>query len=178
MKPFFGVQAGDLFIATTGYTGEAGYEIAMPNEQAADFWRGLLDAGVKPCGLGARDTLRLEAGMNLYGQEMDEGVSPLAANMGWTIAWEPADRNFIGREALEMQREKGTEQLVGLVMTEKGVLRGGLPVRFTDSDGNQKEGIITSGTFSPTLATASRWLACRPGLATPRWCKSVTVKCR
>ncbi len=106
MKPFFGVQAGDLFIATTGYTGEAGYEIAMPNEQAADFWRGLLDAGVKPCGLGARDTLRLEAGMNLYGQEMDEGVSPLAANMGWTIAWEPADRNFIGREALEMQREK------------------------------------------------------------------------
>ena len=70
---------------------------------------------------------------------------------GWTIAWEPADRNFIGREALEMQREKGTEQLVGLVMTEKGVLRGGLPVRFTDSDGNQKEGIITSGTFSPTL---------------------------
>lgn len=89
MKPFFGVQAGDLFIATTGYTGEAGYEIAMPNEQAADFWRGLLDAGVKPCGLGARDTLRLEAGMNLYGQEMDEGVSPLAANMGWTIAWSP-----------------------------------------------------------------------------------------
>ena len=68
MKPFFGVQAGDLFIATTGYTGEAGYEIAMPNEQAADFWRGLLDAGVKPCGLGARDTLRLEAGMNLYGR--------------------------------------------------------------------------------------------------------------
>ncbi|SQI98063.1 glycine cleavage system aminomethyltransferase T [Klebsiella oxytoca] len=84
-----------------------------------DFWRGLLDAGVKPCGLGARDTLRLEAGMNLYGQEMDEGVSPLAANMGWTIAWEPADRDFIGREALELQREKGTEQLVGLVMTEK-----------------------------------------------------------
>lgn len=151
MKPFFGVQAGDLFIATTGYTGEAGYEIALPNEQAVDFWRGLLDAGVKPCGLGARDTLRLEAGMNLYGQEMDEGVSPLAANMGWTIAWEPADRDFIGREALELQREKGTEQLVGLVMTEKGVLRGGLPVRFSDADGNQKEGIITSGTFSPTL---------------------------
>ena len=123
----------------------------MPNEQAADFWRNLLDAGVKPCGLGARDTLRLEAGMNLYGQEMDESISPLAANMGWTIAWEPADRAFIGREALELQREKGTEQLVGLVMTEKGVLRGGLPVRFSDADGNQKEGIITSGTFSPTL---------------------------
>ena len=151
MKPFFGVQAGDLFIATTGYTGEAGYEIAMPNEKAADFWRALVEAGVKPAGLGARDTLRLEAGMNLYGQEMDEGVSPLAANMGWTIAWEPADREFIGREALEMQREKGTEQLVGLVMTEKGVLRGELPVRFTDADGNPREGVITSGTFSPTL---------------------------
>ncbi|WP_426447479.1 glycine cleavage system aminomethyltransferase GcvT [Siccibacter colletis] len=151
MKPFFGIQADDLFIATTGYTGEAGYEIALPNEKAADFWQALVKAGVQPCGLGARDTLRLEAGMNLYGQEMDEGVSPLAANMGWTIAFEPADRQFIGREALESQREHGTEQLVGLVMTEKGVLRGGLPVRFTDAQGNPQEGIITSGTFSPTL---------------------------
>ena len=121
MKPFFGVQAGDLFIATTGYTGEAGYEIALPNEKAADFWRALVEAGVKPCGLGARDTLRLEAGMNLYSQEM------------------------------EVQREHGTEKLVGLVMTEKGVLRNELPVRFTDAQGNQHEGIITSGTFSPTL---------------------------
>lgn len=151
MKPFFGVQAGDLFIATTGYTGEAGYEIALPNEQAADFWQALVKAGVQPCGLGARDTLRLEAGMNLYGQEMDEGISPLAANMGWTIAFEPADRQFIGRDALESQREHGTEQLVGLVMTEKGVLRNGLPVRFTDAQGNPQEGVITSGTFSPTL---------------------------
>jgi len=151
MKPFFGVEADGLFIATTGYTGEGGYEIAMPNDKAADFWCGLLLAGVKPCGLGARDTLRLESGMNLYGQDMDEGVSPLAANMGWTIAWEPADRDFIGREALEAQRAKGTEQLVGLVMTEKGVLRGELPVRFTDAAGNAQKGIITSGTFSPTL---------------------------
>ena len=151
MKPFFGVQAGDFFIATTGYTGEAGYEIALPKEQAADFWQKLVQAGVKPCGLGARDTLRLEAGMNLYGQEMDESISPLAANMGWTIAWEPAERNFIGREVLELEREKGTEQLVGLVMTEKGVLRGELPVRFTDANGNAHEGVITSGTFSPTL---------------------------
>lgn len=102
-----------MFIATTGYTGEAGYEIAMPNEKAADFWRALVQAGVKPCGLGARDTLRLEAGMNLYGQEMDEGISPLEANMGWTIAWEPADRDFIGREALEMQREKATNSWSG-----------------------------------------------------------------
>ena len=151
MKPFFGMQAGDFFIATTGYTGEAGYEIALPKEQAADFWQKLVQAGVKPCGLGARDTLRLEAGMNLYGQEMDESISPLAANMGWTIAWEPAERNFIGREVLELEREKGTEQLVGLVMTEKGVLRGELPVRFTDANGNAREGVITSGTFSPTL---------------------------
>ena len=151
MKPFFGVQAGDFFIATTGYTGEAGYEIALPKAQAADFWQQLVQAGVKPCGLGARDTLRLEAGMNLYGQEMDESVSPLAANMGWTIAWEPADRNFIGRDVLELEREKGTDQLVGLVMTEKGVLRGELPVRFTDANGNACEGVITSGTFSPTL---------------------------
>jgi aminomethyltransferase len=106
---------------------------------------------VKPAGLGARDTLRLEAGMNLYGQEMDESVSPLAANMGWTIAWAPEDRDFIGRDALERQREQGTEQLVGLVMTEKGVLRNELPVHFTDAAGNTQQGVITSGSFSPTL---------------------------
>ncbi|GAJ90015.1 aminomethyltransferase [Erwinia amylovora NBRC 12687 = CFBP 1232] len=151
MKPFFGVQAGELFIATTGYTGEPGYEIALPNQQAAELWQRLLAAGVKPAGLGARDTLRLEAGMNLYGQEMDETVSPLAANMGWTIGWEPSDRPFIGREMLELQRAKGTERLVGLVMTEKGVLRNALPVHFSDADGNMLEGVITSGSFSPTL---------------------------
>lgn len=155
MKPFFGVQAGELFIATTGYTGEAGYEIALLATQAADFWRQLLAAGVKPCGLGARDTLRLEAGMNLYGQEMDEGISPLAANMGWTITWQPEERDFIGREALEAQRAAGDgEQLVGLVMTEKGVLRNGLPVHFTDAAGNMQQGIITSGSFSPTLGVS------------------------
>ncbi|MCT6700340.1 glycine cleavage system aminomethyltransferase GcvT [Rheinheimera sp. 4Y26] len=146
MKPFFGVQAGDLFIATTGYTGEDGYEIALPNEMAADFWQKLLDAGVKPAGLGARDTLRLEAGMNLYGQDMDETVSPLAANMGWTIAWEPSDRNFIGRAALEKQRAEGTFKLVGLVMEQKGVLRHGQKVVVEGGEGE-----ITSGTFSPTL---------------------------
>lgn len=146
MKPFFGVQAGELFIATTGYTGEDGYEIALPNELAADFWQKLLDAGVKPAGLGARDTLRLEAGMNLYGQDMDETVSPLAANMGWTIAWEPADRNFIGRAALEKQRAEGTFKLIGLVMEQKGVLRHGQKVVVAGGEGE-----ITSGTFSPTL---------------------------
>lgn len=151
MKPFFGQQVGDKFIATTGYTGEAGYEIALPKEQVVDFWLQLLAAGVKPAGLGARDTLRLEAGMNLYGQEMDENVSPLAANMGWTVAWEPQDRQFIGRSALEQQRETGTQQLVGLVMTEKGVLRNQLPVHFTDATGQDQIGVITSGSFSPTL---------------------------
>jgi len=149
MKPFFGVQAEDLFIATTGYTGEAGYEIMVPNTQAGDFWDKLIAAGVTPCGLGARDTLRLEAGMNLYGQDMDETISPLAANMGWTIAWEPAERNFVGRKALESQRAQGTEQLIGLAMTEKGVLRAGQKVKV---DGG--EGVITSGTFSPTLGHA------------------------
>ena len=147
MKPFFGVQVGDLFIATTGYTGEDGYEIVVPNDQAADLWQQLLDAGVAPAGLGARDTLRLEAGMNLYGLDMDESVSPLAANMAWTIAWEPEDRDFIGRDVLVKQRaEKSTDKLVGLVLEEKGVLRSGSKVIV---DGG--EGVITSGTFSPTL---------------------------
>lgn len=147
MKPFFSVQAGDLFIATTGYTGENGYEIALPADMAEGFWQQLVDAGVAPCGLGARDTLRLEAGMNLYGLDMDETVSPLAANMAWTISWEPTDRNFIGREVLEAQRVAGDQhKLVGLVMQEKGVLRTGLKVLV-----NGEEGVITSGTFSPTL---------------------------
>ncbi|MFW8590442.1 glycine cleavage system aminomethyltransferase GcvT [Glaciecola sp. 2405UD65-10] len=146
MKPFFGVQAEDLFIATTGYTGEAGYEVMVPKTRAVEFWDGLLKAGVQPCGLGARDTLRLEAGMNLYGQDMNEEVSPLAANMGWTISWEPSERDFVGRKVLEKQREEGTHKLVGLVFKDKGVLRAGLTVKTIDG-----EGIITSGTFSPTL---------------------------
>ena len=159
MKPFYGVQAGDLFIATTGYTGEDGYEIVVPSEQAQDLWQGLLDAGVKPCGLGARDTLRLEAGMNLYGLDMDETISPLAANMGWTISWEPQTRDFIGRSALEAQKVQGDQpKLVGLVLEEKGVLRTGLSVICpTDESASEDafegrlEGIITSGTFSPSL---------------------------
>lgn len=146
MKPFFGVQAEDLFIATTGYTGETGYEIMVPEGQAAEFWQKLLDAGIAPCGLGARDTLRLEAGMNLYGQDMDETICPLSANMGWTVTWEPCERDFVGREALEELNRSKTDKLVGLVMTEKGVLRAGQKVRVGEG-----EGVITSGTFSPTL---------------------------
>jgi aminomethyltransferase len=146
MMPFYGVQAEDLFIATTGYTGETGYEIMVPKARAIEFWKGLLAAGVTPCGLGARDTLRLEAGMNLYGQDMDETVTPLAANMGWTISWEPSQRDFMGRAALEAEKAQGTQKMVGLLFKDKGVLRSGLTVKTSDGEGR-----ITSGTFSPTL---------------------------
>ena len=141
------MQVGDLFIATTGYTGEDGYEIIVPDSAAPEFWQQLVDAGVKPCGLGARDTLRLEAGMNLYGLDMDETISPLAANMGWTINWDDTERDFIGKTVLAEQKSAGEQpKLVGLVLTEKGVLRSGLTV-ITSAG----EGVITSGTFSPTL---------------------------
>lgn len=164
MKPFFAVQAGQWFVATTGYTGEAGYEIALAREKAPEIWSQLLAAGVKPCGLGARDTLRLEAGMNLYGQDMDENISPLAANMAWTIAWHPKARQFIGREALEQLRHQPHEQLVGLLMTERGVLRAGMPVHFTDANGGACEGIITSGSFSPTLNCSIALARVPPGI--------------
>ncbi len=146
MKPFMSAQVGELFIATTGYTGERGYEIIVPANAVVGLWQQLLAAGVAPCGLGARDTLRLEAGMNLYGQDMDESISPLQANMGWSVAFEPADRDFIGRKALEAQQASGHSVLVGLVMESKGVLRHGQRVLV-----NGGEGVITSGTFSPTL---------------------------
>ena len=146
LKVFQGLPVGRWFIGRTGYTGEDGLEIMLPAEQAADLWQRLQDGGVKPCGLGARDTLRLEAGMNLYGHEMDDHTSPLVANMGWTIAWEPASRDFIGRAALEEQKEHIGQRLVGLILRERGVLRAGQQLRTSAG-----EGIITSGTFSPTL---------------------------
>jgi aminomethyltransferase len=147
LNVFQGLPAGDWFIARTGYTGEDGLEIMLPNEQAGAFWEQLKTAGVRPCGLGARDTLRLEAGMNLYGSDMDESISPLEAGMGWTIAWEPASRDFIGRRALEQQKAAGVKRkLVGLVMESRGVLRGHQKVVTLAGEGE-----ITSGTFSPTL---------------------------
>lgn len=147
LKPFFGVQQGDLFIARTGYTGEDGFEIMVPNEKAPDLWDALLKNGVKPIGLGARDTLRLEAGMNLYGTDMDESLTPLAAGMGWTIAWEPEDREFIGRPALHTVKQNGSDmKLVGLVLEDKGVLRGHQKVITEFGNGE-----TTSGSFSPTL---------------------------
>lgn len=154
LKPFFGVDVNNTFIARTGYTGEDGFEIMVPNEEAAELWDKLLSAGVQPIGLGARDTLRLEAGMNLYGTDMDEGISPLAAGMGWTIAWKPVDgeehRDFIGRSALEKEIAEGSKmKLVGLVLEDKGVLRGHQKVVTEHGDGE-----ITSGSFSPTLGAS------------------------
>ena len=149
LKPFNAGQFGDLFIARTGYTGEDGFEISLPADSAVALWDQLLLAGVAPCGLGARDTLRLEAGMNLYGQDMDENVTPLESGLGWTLALKD-ERVFIGREALLEQKGKGVEnQLVGLVLNDRGVLRPGQRV-ITQAG----EGVTTSGSFSPTLQKA------------------------
>ncbi|GAB2508515.1 glycine cleavage system aminomethyltransferase GcvT [Pseudoxanthomonas sangjuensis] len=146
------VQSADgvpLFVARTGYTGEDGYEIVLPQEAAVAFWNALLAAGVKPAGLGARDTLRLEAGMNLYGQDMDEATTPYEAALAWTVSLDEG-RDFIGRSALEAQKAAGVPtQLVGLVMDEKGVLRHGQKVLTANGEGE-----ILSGTFSPTLGKA------------------------
>ena len=147
---FRGIELGDWFIARTGYTGEKGLELIFPSELASDFWDRLLSAGVKPVGLGARDTLRLEAGMNLYGHDMDDSISPLAANMEQTIAWVPEERDFVGKEAVlkhkQLQQSGGLPILTGLVLEQRGVLREGQIVH-TDCG----EGVITSGSFSPTL---------------------------
>lgn len=131
-----------------GYTGEDGWEIMLPADEAAAFWGRLQHQGVMPCGLGARDTLRLEAGMNLYGTDIDESTSPLVSGLGWTIAWEPGDRDFIGRDALASQKARGVpSKQVGLVLADRGVLRSHQKV-IVASVG---EGEVTSGTFSPTL---------------------------
>ena len=122
-----GAHGEALFVARTGYTGEDGFEIVLPSDQAVAFWNRLAEAGVKPCGLGARDTLRLEAGMNLYGQDMDEDVTPLEAGLAWTVAFDEG-RDFIGRAALEAQRAAGVpRRMVGLVLEDKGILRHGPP---------------------------------------------------
>ncbi len=134
-------------IARTGYTGEDGIEVILPGEEAPLFWQKLLDVGVQPCGLGARDTLRLEAGLNLYGVDMNESTSPLESNLGWTVAWQDANRDFMGREALVKQNQEGlTQRLVGLIMQQPGVLRNHQRIKFGDHIGE-----ITSGGFSPTL---------------------------
>ncbi len=160
--PFSAVRLSDLLIARTGYTGEDGLEIAVPATRAAAMWDALVAAGVQPCGLGARDTLRLEAGMNLYGQDMDETVSPLDSGLSWTVDLRDAERDFVGRSALETQ--PATRRLLGLVLEDKGVLRAHMKV-FTAAG----EGETTSGSFSPTLeksiAFARVPLAVQPGEA-------------
>jgi aminomethyltransferase len=149
LAPFFAGQFGDVFIARTGYTGEDGFEISLPGEAAPGIWDRLLDAGVRPCGLGARDTLRLEAGMNLYGQDMDDSTTPLESGLGWTVAMKD-DRRFIGREALERQKADGVAwKFTGFVLEGRGVLRAGQ--RLATQAG---AGVLTSGSFSPTLQRA------------------------
>ncbi len=149
MKPFSAGQFGDWFVARTGYTGEDGFEITLPAGQATGLWEQLLNAGVVPCGLGARDTLRLEAGMNLYGQDMDESVTPLESALGWTLGIDD-EREFIGKDALLEQKSHGVEQvLTGLVLAGRGVLRHAQRIVT-----NKGEGVITSGSFSPTLQRA------------------------
>ncbi len=143
LKPFFSVAVGDYFVASTGYTGEDGFELTLPASKAEALWQALADAGVKPIGLGARDTLRLEAGMNLYGQDMDETVSPLDAGLAWTVDL-AAPRDFVGKAALLARPAQ--KQFLGLLLLDRGVLRAHQKVATA-----QGEGEITSGTFSPTL---------------------------
>ena len=144
---FMSVSEGNWFVARTGYTGEDGWEIVLDVESGCRLWDEALAAGIHPCGLGARDTLRLEAGLSLYGQDMDLEVSPLVSALGWTVAWEPAERAFIGRAALEQQRELGAdEKLVGLILEDRGIMRHGQRVLTESGDGT-----VTSGGFSPTM---------------------------
>ncbi|KOR28115.1 glycine cleavage system protein T, partial [Achromatium sp. WMS2] len=148
LKPFTAAIQDQWFVGRTGYTGEDGFELIISAATAPQVWQNLISAGAKPCGLGARDTLRLEAGMNLYGTDMDETISPLECGLAWTVAWEPLTRSFIGRTALENQRQTvELPKFVGLVLDGRGVLRNHQPILSN----NQQVGIITSGSFAPTL---------------------------
>jgi aminomethyltransferase len=148
LAPFFGMQLADWFVARTGYTGEDGFEVMLPADGAGDLWRHLNELGVLSCGLGARDTLRLEAGMNLYGNDMDESTNPFESGLGWTVSLDDAQRNFVGRAALEASRARGLAfKQVGLLLSERAVMRSHQAVIA----GHAAVGEITSGTFSPTL---------------------------
>jgi aminomethyltransferase len=148
LPAFAGRELGAWFVARTGYTGEDGFELMMPAADAVPAWRSLNALGVASCGLGARDTLRLEAGMNLYGNDMDESTQPFESALGWSVALEPRARDFIGRAALAAVVSAGSpRQLVGLLLEDRGVLRSHQRV-LTPGGG---AGEITSGTFSPTL---------------------------
>ena len=159
LKRFSACVADDWFIARTGYTGEDGFEIALPAADAPGLWQALHGAGVAPCGLGARDTLRLESGMNLYGSDMDESVTPLECGLEWTIDWRDDQRRFVGRDALEQQLLAGDYATMhGLVLEARGVLRGGQAVTINDVP----VGTITSGTFSPTLQKSIAFARLQP----------------
>ncbi|MCC3750151.1 MAG: glycine cleavage system aminomethyltransferase GcvT [Halorhodospira halophila] len=146
-KPFQAATVGEVFAGRTGYTGEDGFELILPADQAPALWDRLTEAGAQPCGLGARDSLRLEAGLNLNGNEMDEETTPLEAALGWTVAWAPEDRDFVGRAALEEQHRQGVAwRLIGLVVEGRAPARAGYVVRTDAGDG-----VITSGAHSPTL---------------------------
>jgi aminomethyltransferase len=152
LAPFCGAVLETWFIARTGYTGEDGFEVMLPAADAAKTWNALRAQGVQPAGLGARDTLRLEAGMNLYGNDMDENHHPLESGLAWTVAFEPGDRDFIGRQALENLRRTAGHELVGLLLEERGVLRSHQKVIMTGTaEDAAPAGEVTSGTFSPTL---------------------------
>ncbi len=147
LKPFNAATDGHWFVGRTGYTGEDGFEIVLPESETEDLWRRLAAAGVRPCGLGARDTLRLEAGMSLYGQDMDETVTPLASGLAWTVAMD-GERDFIGRAALAAQKAAGDiPRFNGVLLEGRGVLRSHQKL----FDGEREVGEITSGGFSPTL---------------------------
>lgn len=149
LKRFHAAQHNKVYVGRTGYTGEDGYEIMLPEVYAEPTWRAFVSQGAAPCGLGCRDTLRIEAGMNLYGTDMDESVTPLEAGLAWTVSFQDESRDFIGRSALEAQKKAGNLPSFGGILLEgKGVLRGGQEVTLS---GGQK-GIVTSGTFSPTMA--------------------------
>ncbi len=148
LKPFMAVEEEGYFYARTGYTGENGLEIMLPKEEANSFWTMMLDHGVAPCGLGARDTLRLEAGMNLYGHEMDETITPLSCNMDWVVDLSDEDRDFIGKKAYQLLRlSPDNQKQVGIILLGKGILREGQKLYAN----GQEFGITTSGTFSPSL---------------------------
>ena len=124
LDTFVGREIDGWFVARTGYTGEDGFEVMLPASDAERVWRELNSLGVASCGLGARDTLRLEAGMNLYGNDMDENTHPFESGLSWTVAMEPRERRFIGREALEKIKAQGSpRKLVGLLLEDRGVLR-------------------------------------------------------
>jgi aminomethyltransferase len=147
LNTFQGMALDDYWLARTGYTGEDGYEIILPAVKAPEFWEKLLHQEIAPCGLGARDTLRLEAGLNLYGSDMDETTTPFESNLAWTVSYQ-SDRDFIGKNALKQQTVEGLPtQLVGLLLEEKGVMRNHQKVIL----GETEHGEITSGTFSPSL---------------------------